>query len=507
MKNFKLIIVLIVGCLSGSCNLEEDPIILNDTLYNTEQGAQAALDGIYRRATDYSAQARRLITVNGYSGFFNTNRGAYSLTNVDNQTLFSLKPILDSNTESYFRATYAIIAQANAVIAKTNSVANPQSSNELLFNDVRGQAYLMRAWSYFNLVRLFGDIPLWTVLPDSKNISQAKSSAKVVYEQVIADAKMAATLINGAKGVGYPKQYAANMLLAKLYMTLATNTTLQSDGLTEMDYWQMAYDEAIKLYGKYSLISNYADLFTSTFENTTESILEFQISIGAANSQLGRDFSPWNWKPALSFAHLKVNANIYVDHAATYPGDPRLAGTYAVTYRRADNGTMVSWYPDRPGARTSYFWSHPYFFKYAEKDQTSRNLYTDQNHIVYRYADLLLMLAEISNELQNGEQLGYVTEVLNRVGMTPVAAYSGTKEEFRDAIMKEYRYELLGEGEDTHNNRRRGFTYFKEKIIDVHNSHPIFNAAVDLRLSTVESEVMILPFPQGEINFNDLINE
>ena len=79
----------------------------------------------------------------------------------------------------------------------------------------------------------------------------------------------------------------------------------------------------------------------------------------------------------------------------------------------------------------------PLPFKTSIKDKTQTNNISQRNTIVYRYADLLLMLAEISNELQNGEQIGYVTEVLSRVGLTPRAEYSGGQYAFREAIMEE----------------------------------------------------------------------
>jgi hypothetical protein len=116
------------------------------------------------------------------------------------------------------------------------------------------------------------------------------------------------------------------------------------------------------------------------------------------------------------------------------------------------------------------------------------------------------MLAEISNELQNGQQLGYVSEVLDRVGMSN-DAYLGDQSSFRDAIMNEYRYELIGEGEDAHNNRRRGFDYFLTNTINKHNNNPIFSPNVDLTLSTDPNQVMKLPIPLTEINTNILIND
>ena len=116
--------------------------------------------------------------------------------------------------------------------------------------------------------------------------------------------------------------------------------------------------------------------------------------------------------------------------------------------------------------------------------------YGDQNVVIYRYGELLIMLAEISNELNNGEQLGYINELLNRVGMTPQMGYYGSQDEFRNAVMYEYRFEVLGEGEDAHNNRRRGFDYFLNNTILFHNYNPLHNPAVDLTLSEDESRLI-----------------
>lgn len=505
MKNFKFILILIFGFLSSSCNLDEDPIFLDATLYDTPQSATAALDGIYQNITTYNAQERRFFVTNGFSGLFNTKKNGNNVNNANNVNLFSLKPVYDADSEAVWGGMYSVIVQTNAAIKNITITDNPSTSDELLLNDILGQAYFVRAWSYFSLVRLFGDIPLWIELPDSNNVYKATSTPKEVYAQAIKDAEQAASLINGARGVGYPKQFAANMLLAKLYMTLATNPALQGDSLSEMDYWQMAYDEAIKGHGQYSLVADYSKLFTVSGANSSESIFELQISQDATNSQMGRNYTPSNYKPSQAFGWFKVHASVYDQHATTYPGDPRIDGTYLSEYTNAKNGKPIKTYPSNP-ARANYNAGHPFLFKFAEKDQTSTNQYGSQNIIVYRYAELLIMLAEISNELQNGQQLGYITEVLNRVGMVPHIGYLGSNDEFRDAVMTEYRFELIGEGEDAHNNRRRGYNYFLTNTLLKHNSNPGWKAGVDLTLSTDESQVMNLPIPLIEINTNELID-
>jgi len=131
---------------------------------------------------------------------------------------------------------------------------------------------------------------------------------------------------------------------------------------------------------------------------------------------------------------------------------------------------------------------------------------TNKNFKIYRYSDLLLMLSEISNELQNGQEMTYVSEVLGRVGLSPHAGYSGGQESFRAAIMKEYQFELIGEGHDWFNNRRRGYNYFLNNIIIPHNSAASFNDAVDVTHDTAEILVMSIPMSVAEINANNEIS-
>lgn len=506
MKNLKIILLTFIGLTFYTCDLEEDPIFLDaEATYADLQVARGALDGIYQQLSSYMAMEQRIFVLNGFSGLFVTKKNGNNNNNVNNINLFSLKPTYDIDSQNMWQGMYAAIGRCNGAIANITTYDSPTEASELGFNDIAGQAYFVRAWSYLNLVRLWEDIPLWLELPDSDNLAKPKTLAKDVYAQIILDAQMAAGLINGNTGAGYPKQYAANMLLAKVYMTLATNPSLRADGISEAQYWQMAYDEAILAYGQYSLVADYSSLFTDEFENSTESIFELQLAQDAANSQMGRNFTPFKYKLGQHFGWLQVSADVLLDHMATYPDDPRIDGSYIYEYNRADNGNLIQHYPAITN-RTPFTKGHPFLFKFVEKDTQHSNQFGDQNLIIYRYADLLLMLAEISNELQNDQQLGYVTEVLDRVGMSN-DAYLGGQSSFRDAIMNEYRYELIGEGEDAHNNRRRGFDYFLTNTINKHNNNPIFSPNVDLTLSTDPNQVMKLPIPLTEINTNILIDD
>ena len=508
LKHIAMLVCLLftTTILLVSCNLEEDPPFLDVSLYNKSQEAEAARDGIYAALTHYNAQEQRMFVENGFSGLMVTRRGGNKLTSVWMNNVMKLNPNENVDNQNTWIGLYRLISRSNVVI--NNSVTDVSSTNtdQFRINDVAGHAYFMRGWAHFSLTRLWGDIPVWLTVANESDIHRAKTSSKEVYQQIIADAKQAIALLNGSAGIGFPKAHAARMLLAKVYMLLATNPSLQADGMSEMDYWNMAYQQAKAVYdsGDYSLVSDYATLFDGSNENSTESIFELQLAQDACNSQMGRNYTPWKYKTGQAFGWFGVSADVYDYHVAHYPDDERLDATYLHEYTRADTGGTVRVYPSN-AARGAFSNAHPYLFKHAEKDKNHTNQCNSQNLIVYRYADLILMLAEISNELQNGEALGYVTEVLARAEQTPHAGYMGDQASFRDAIMDEYRFELLGEGLDSYNNRRRGYAYFLENTINRHNNNPNFKASVDVLLNDVESEVMYLDIPLLEINTNDLI--
>ena len=509
LKHIAMLVCLLFTStlLLVSCNLEEDPPFLDVSLYNKPQEAEAARDGIYAALTHYQGQEQRMFVENGFSGLMVTRRGGNKLTSVWMNNVMKLNPAENVDTQNTWIGLYRIISRSNAVISNTSYDASSTDADQIRINDVAGHAYFTRAWAHFSLTRLWGDIPVWLTVANENDVHRAKTSSKEVYQQVIDDATQAIALLNGSAGVGFPKDHAAKMLLAKVYMLLATNPSLQADQMSEVDYWNLAYQEAKAVYdsGDYSLVSDYATLFDGSNENSTESIFELQLAQDACNSQMGRNYTPWQYKAGQAFGWFGVSADVYDYHVAQYPDDPRLDATYLHEYTRADTGGTVRTYPSNAN-RNAFSNAHPYLFKHAEKDTNHTNQCNSQNLIVYRYADLILMLSEISNELQNGEALGYVTEVLARAEQTPHAGYTGDQASFRDAIMDEYRFELLGEGLDSYNNRRRGYAYFLENTINRHNNNPNFKASVDVLLNDDESEVMYLDIPLLEINNNDLIN-
>ena len=170
MKYIKylFLILFIVSC---EVDLDETPPFLDDTMYSDPQSAQGARDGLYQALTTYDSQERRIFVVNGHSGLLVTGKGGNRLNSADNSTLFKLDAGYHGDVSALWGGLYQAISRTNSAIISTPTVVSPSTDDEKILNDVAGHAYLVRAWSYFSLVRLWGEIPLWLELPSSENTS------------------------------------------------------------------------------------------------------------------------------------------------------------------------------------------------------------------------------------------------------------------------------------------------------------------------------------------------
>jgi len=504
----KIMIVIAAGLLLNSCSLNEEPTFLSqESAYKNLTNATATLNGVYNAVAAYRYYGNDIIYMtygnSGYyvSGIQNSNQAT------DNRYLCSLKPQPSATyNENPWEFMYVAIERANGIIQNIQIIENPETANDKLWNDLVGEAYFLRAFTYFNIVRLWGEAPLRLKPTTMDDIHMPKATIPQIYTQIIADAEVAKKLMfpRGLERNGFPSNLAANMLLAKVYMTMATTDDPVPDEGT--NYWQKAYDEAIALYGKYALVSDYSSLWTEEEgNNTMESIFELQYNQVAHGNQ-GRLFTASKAIIGNTWGRLKINAELVDAHLAAYPDDTtRFFQTFKTGYVKLNTGKYTKVYPQNT-KRSSFGNAFPFLYKYWIKDKTNFTGYTNKNFLIYRYADLLLMLSEISNELQNGEEMTYVTEVLDRVGLTPRDEYSQGQEAFREAIWIEYRCELLGEGHDWFNNRRRGYQWFKTHVIDVHNNWSKFKENVDVTLDDNEETVMHFPMPTSEINTNNDIN-
>lgn len=496
-------IIAIAGCKRSF--LDEQPFsFYSQEIYTNPAGANAALNGAYAAAANFNffgGAYPQMLSVTGLE--FRT-----ILTNHVSLNTLDLVPGSAFIGQMWDRG-FETINRCNGVI---KFVGEAPLSTVPDKNNIVGQAYFLRSVVYFNLVRLYGKLPLHLEPVDQSNINLPMTGLDSIYNTIISDLKNAEQLLPepARQAVGRPHKFAAPALLGKVYITLAGNDPASP-------YWQNAKNELLKVKtsNSYSLLPKFADLWDVTKENSIESIFEIQYSAerGTALGQHTALFMPTNtiYSPlALSgqpFARIRFNKEMYEDHLARYTAsDPRFNSIYlgGNIRNRANTGNIVVY----PLNKTNQGW--PYNFKFNDPAFISDQ--GNHNYIYLRYADVLLMLAETENEINGpGNAYQYVNEVLSRArtSVTPASAQPASfsnmsKDEFRTRIMLERRYELAGEMHQWYDIRRRGYDYYLS-VIRNHNNNPNFAVGFDFK-ALEHPKTMLLPIPDTEINRNTALS-
>ena len=265
---------------------------------------------------------------------------------------------------------------------------------------MRAEAIMVRSLAYFNLVRAFGDVPLVLKRIDaSEAYDYNREDSDVVYDQIISDLNIAKSALPprySGNDVGRLTQYGAAAVLAKVHMTRGENSAAQKEL------------ELIINSDVYSLDSNgdgtinvqdYLHLFQPDTKNSNSSILEAQYMSGvnAVNSGHQTDFSPYaeDWRhPLIDETIVRgTGFNVPTDDLASEfeEGDPRKEVTVVQGFENASG----IWVEDS------------FTLKYFDPNWWNPG----QNFEIIRYADILLMYSEVTNDPQ------YLNMVRDRVGL------------------------------------------------------------------------------------------
>jgi hypothetical protein len=336
--------------------------------------------------------------------------------------------------ESFFGSCFTDIGRCNVIINRLPAA----KLDAAVADTIGGQALFLRAFNYFNLVRMFGDVPL--VLTEPKSVGDAydlstKSPAASIYTQIIADAQAAITKLPvkypSAADKGRAAKGAAETMLAEVYMT------------------QKKFDLAIPLLrevissGAYSLNIDYADNFDIKKENGPESIFDIQYIEGP--NGLGSDFVdtfiPWDYYDEDVTGHTVDNN---AQNGWNIPTQD-LVNAYEDGDQRRD-ASLVDFTSDEYGIDLP-------FIKKFQSIGAEKGI-TGSNFPVYRYSDVYLMLSECLNEQGFGssDAFKYLNMVRQRAGLDPKSVGNSnpdlnvtTQEQFRAAIAHERQVELAFE--------------------------------------------------------------
>ena len=430
MKKY-IYIILLTTLIVSSCEkkfIEILPVstVTIDVLFKTDKDFADALIGCY--------------TV--YGGIYNGNYEYLSeLCGDDMEHQWATESIavrLDyytfSNDETlirdFWRNHYTIISRCNLILSK---IATADPAVIIKKDRYAAEAKFLRALAYFNLIRVFGDVPI-VLAPITFEESYLLPREKVdkVYTDVIfkdlLDAESKLTLKYTGVDVGRPTIGAAKSLLGRAY-------------LTHKDYALAATKlKEVTTLG-YSLLPTYNDLWDySKNEHHSEYIYDIEYESGGGNgSNLTNTHMPQEASLQAFYGIMggggsdlcpsdSLMFNLFV------AGDKRKAKSVANGFTNA-SGVFVPL--PVTGLRRSFT------LKYTAPVAVGGDGNT--NFKVIRYADVLLMLAESLNESNNTtEALTYLNMVRTRAG---VPLYSGLSQSgAREKILLERRLELCFEG-------------------------------------------------------------
>lgn len=554
-KIFIFVFTLLMAMTSCNDLLQEDPqyTINGKTLFKRESDAQLALNGCYGYMIGWDAYGQAFWEVQeGASGLY------WAQTNNQMQDELSSFRVPANNAlvTMSWRGFYIVIANCNLFL---DNLADSPLSEE--FKSYAGaQAKFLRALCYYNLAYTFGDVPLRLEPSSPANINMPRISKAQILAQVETDWKDA---LSGLKDTeansSLPTVHTVNAYLAKLYWMMASE-----ENKPESSYWALAKVYGDKVINMYQLEPKAGTIFNASTKDSKESIFKLNTSIISVKDDQGNRtnwlFSPQNSTTGISWGRYRIAKAFHDDFRGTYPTDPRLDVTIMTTWKNKSNVSQYAYpyyvvksgreetlhciidytdpavNPTNPDttqmdekARKAFMRSGgdhqgwPYLAKtfdaQAEAQRSHKNIF------LYRYADLLLLMADVENELGNkSKALEYLNSVLARArnSAPPTSVYPKdvpatiSQEDLRIMIFRERQFELVGECLTFMDVRRRGEDFFKKHIMERYNNHLITkghspaqaNANFwDRMLPLSQSRKnLLMPIPQDELNANSDIS-
>ena len=467
-------VLLFLVCFS-SCKkfleLHPENQISTETFYtkqadfeNALVGAYSTLRGMYSGST--TLYALELSTDN--------TEISWSSPTVD-EMQFDQNAVTSTNGQvrTIWNTCLYTIARCNIILNRIDAV----DFNAAAKDKIKGETKFLRAYSYFFLVRLFGNVPVTnSEFSSPEEIQAADLTLKPkeqVYEVIIADLTDAETLLTAELNSDKTRasRGTAKTLLGKVYLT--------------MHDWDKAagkLKEVIDL-NQYSLVQNYKSLFTNGNNNLAESIFEMQF---VAGKSLGNNYSAV-FTPAITSMALFSN---------NLQGSGRITPTLDLmnAYESGDNRKPASVNDSVTLISGKKAYSR-YGLKFVDFKATDLADGT-VTYTILRYADVLLMYAEALNEQGNtATALDYITPVRARAGLSPLTVQDQAG--LRLAIEKERRVEFLYEGQRWFDLVRTGRA---QAVMNAHYASQGLNF-------TLEDYELLLPIPQNEIDLNPALTQ
>ncbi|TRZ46094.1 RagB/SusD family nutrient uptake outer membrane protein [Robertkochia solimangrovi] len=440
------ILLITVGCENFTETELPRTEMSTESVFTDEKSTEAVISGIYSR----------MISSLGFAGGY-----FYSITNqagLSSGELMSLRPPNafqdftltsdDTSISNYlWNEPYSYIYTVNNVL---EAVENDNHSTAENRNRISGEAHFIRAFCYFYLINMFGDVPLHLTTDYQKNSTASRTDTKVIYDQIIKDLLIAVAYlpedytIYGGERIR-PTTAVAKAFLSRVY--LYTENWNEAERLA---------DEVIRMDGIYALTEDLNQVF---LKDSKEAIWQLKPVRSGLNT-----FEGFWFIPPGNFA---VSAEISDELLMAFESGDKRVDDWINT---ADNG--------------QFSWSYPYKYKIRSGAIVS------EYSVVIRLAELLLIRAEA--RAQTGkfqESLSDVNIIRDRAGLS--ALEFSTSEALLQDIYKERELELFAEwGHRWFDLKRTG------RAEEVLGSRPNWNESRQL-----------YPIPLDEITRNSNISQ
>ncbi|MCX6233667.1 MAG: RagB/SusD family nutrient uptake outer membrane protein [Bacteroidetes bacterium] len=493
--NTKIITLLVlVSAMLPGCQkfLNEDLLgeRSDQQFYKTANDAELALTGIYNVLSFANSDNR--IWVFGDVASDDAAKGGIPGDQADIGLIDDFNVSTDNgNLETVWVVYYEGISRANKLLDNIDGINMDVERR----NQIKGEAKFLRAYFYYWLVNIYGDIPVHLTTPTTEEMQRAATPVAEVWSLVIIpDLTAAATLLPETftgKDLGRATSIAAYAFLAKAYLF--------------NEQWSLSEEAAMNVVnsGLHQLALVYKDNFTYATKDNSEVIFAVR-HLAGQDPGLGNGMNSWFAPRAQNGYGFDAPTQNFVDEFEKTPTgiyDPRLDYTIGREGQIwLDSNVMFNpdWSP------TGYL-QKKYIQPLAEVPKENKD--QGQLHYIFlRYSDVILMLAEALNEQGNTAQAEqYINMVRQRAresylydtnlpgygtipdGLLPDISGS-SQSSLRDAIRHERRVELGFEFHRYFDIIRYGENYANEAFSDKENFD--------------YSKYKHFPIPQSELNTN-----
>ncbi len=540
------IFIVSVSFMPG-CSLDErifdNPMA--DSFLQTEADASALMNGMYAELSAFNgfkSNLHRLILYGGDD--IAVSSAQYLMFN--NRTVPTTNQYL-----THWQSFYKIINHANAILGLlgANNTLSEEAKQRLA-----GECHFLRAFSYFYLVRLHGDVPLLTDPVDGNtDFYPTRTPAADIYRLVFDDFELAAGAClpfskQPAQELGRATQGAAQAMLSLAHLTYANRLSFAGDDHGAAGHYAKAKDhaESVIISGEYTLTNNYADLFDVNRERDAYREVIFAVQHtrdgrtssngGSLGSELAYYTQPTNrFYISGDVANGRGGGTMRIQpwfhekyQTGDYVNDYRAEVSFLTRFTYQDSNSETITFPEvrNSNERTE---AYPYLDKYKDPEgYLSRN--NENDFFIIRLAEVFLIKAEAENELNGPTANAY--EAFNRLRVRarladgsqrsfPADLAPGlTKEEFRLRIFEERGLELVGEGHRWFDAVRMRYGTTAKPMINylyedyfptLAKSAPTFNAQQNrwtggrvqpLNIVDWTDKFLLWPIPSAEIDAN-----